>query len=103
MSRATMAAISATGYFNPNSLIAVRLLDAPRKHASIDKDFLRQSILRALLRLRDALYDKPFYRLVHAEGDGLPGLTHRPLRRCVRGAGHDCGHGSADRTAARGA
>ena len=28
------------------------------------------------LKLREALYDKPFYRLtVHAEGDGLPGLT----------------------------
>ena len=25
--------------------------------------------------MRDSLYDKPFYRLVHAEGDHLPGLT----------------------------
>jgi len=25
--------------------------------------------------LRDAAYGKPFYRLVHAEGDGLPGLV----------------------------
>jgi 23S rRNA (cytosine1962-C5)-methyltransferase len=28
----------------------------------------------AALRLRSALHDAPFYRLVHAEGDGLPGL-----------------------------
>ena len=27
------------------------------------------------MALRDALYEKPFYRLVHAEGDGLPGLV----------------------------
>ena len=27
------------------------------------------------LALRTVIYDKPFYRLVHAEGDGLPGLT----------------------------
>ncbi len=33
------------------------------------------NILRAPVILRDALYGKPFYRLVHAEGDGLPGLT----------------------------
>ena len=25
--------------------------------------------------MRDALYAKPYYRLLHAEGDGLPGLT----------------------------
>jgi 23S rRNA (cytosine1962-C5)-methyltransferase len=30
--------------------------------------------LKDALRLREALHDAPFYRLVHAEGDGLPGL-----------------------------
>src|SRR5690606_26099198 len=25
--------------------------------------------------LRDTLYDAPFYRLIHSEGDGLPGLV----------------------------
>ncbi|HWD49434.1 MAG TPA: class I SAM-dependent methyltransferase, partial [Rhizomicrobium sp.] len=31
--------------------------------------------LRRALKLREAIYDAPFYRLVHAEGDGLPGLV----------------------------
>jgi 23S rRNA (cytosine1962-C5)-methyltransferase len=62
-----------TGYFNPRSLIAVRLLDrAP--DTAIDDAFLAHHIERAL-KLREALYARPFYRLVHAEGDGLPGLT----------------------------
>jgi len=62
-----------TGYFNPKSLIAVRLL-TEECDAVIDKDFFAQRLGRAL-RLRDSLYDKPFYRLVHAEGDHLPGLV----------------------------
>ncbi len=62
-----------TGYFNPQSLIGVRLLE-PEKDAPIGKDFFAKHFARARA-LRDALYGKPFYRLVHAEGDGLPGLT----------------------------
>jgi 23S rRNA (cytosine1962-C5)-methyltransferase len=62
-----------TGYFNPKSLIGVRLLD-PAADAAIGQAFFTERLLRALA-LRDALYDRPFYRLVHAEGDGLPGLT----------------------------
>ena len=62
-----------TGYFNPKSLIAVRLL-ADTCDTVIDADFFAGRIGRAL-RLRDSLYDKPFYRLVHAEGDHLPGLV----------------------------
>jgi len=62
-----------TGYFNPQSLIGVRLLD-PEKDAPIDKAFFAKRFARART-LRDALYGKPYYRLVHAEGDGLPGLT----------------------------
>jgi len=62
-----------TGYFNPKSLIAVRLL-ARECGAAVDATFFATHLGRAL-KLRQALYDKPFYRLVHAEGDGLPGLT----------------------------
>ncbi len=62
-----------TGYFNSKSLIAVRLL-ARENGAAIDATFFAGRIKRALA-LRDMLYAKPFYRLVHAEGDGLPGLT----------------------------
>jgi len=62
-----------TGYFNIKSLIAIRLLDAA-PDADIGKEFFVGRLSRALLR-REAFYAKPFYRLVHAEGDGLPGLT----------------------------
>src|SRR5678815_3074959 len=62
-----------TGYFNPKSLIAVRLL-AQDCDAVIDAGFFAQRLRRALA-LRDSLYDKPFYRLFHAEGDGVPGLV----------------------------
>lgn len=61
-----------TGYFNPKSLIAVRLL-APAE-AAIDAEFFEQR-LRSALALRERFYQAPFYRLVHAEGDGLPGLV----------------------------
>lgn len=62
-----------TGYFNPRSLIAVRLLDSAGD-VRIDADFFVR-LLRRAAAIRDAIYTKPFYRLVHAEGDGLPGLT----------------------------
>jgi 23S rRNA (cytosine1962-C5)-methyltransferase len=62
-----------SGYFNPKSLIAVRLL-ARENDVPVDAAFFAARLKRALA-LRGALYEKPFYRLVHAEGDGLPGLT----------------------------
>ncbi|GAA0581639.1 class I SAM-dependent rRNA methyltransferase [Rhizomicrobium electricum] len=62
-----------TGFFNPKSLIAVRLVD-PALDVVLDEDFFAAKFARALA-LRDALYASPFYRLVHAEGDLLPGLV----------------------------
>ena len=62
-----------TGYFNPKSLIAVRLL-AEACDTAIDADFFVARLKRAL-ELRDSLYPNPFYRLLHAEGDGVPGLV----------------------------
>jgi len=70
-----------TGYFNVKSLIALRLLDA-EPDAKIGKEFFVEHLSRALTR-REAFYDKPFYRLVHAEGDGLPGLTIDRFGDCV--------------------
>jgi 23S rRNA (cytosine1962-C5)-methyltransferase len=61
------------GYYNANSLIAVRLLEAA-PGTDIDAAFIAGRISRALA-LRGTLFDRPFYRLVHAEGDRLPGLT----------------------------
>jgi 23S rRNA (cytosine1962-C5)-methyltransferase len=62
-----------TGLFNPRSLIAVRLV-SDGCDAAIDREFFAERFTRAVA-LRDMLYAKPFYRLVHAEGDGLPGLV----------------------------
>jgi 23S rRNA (cytosine1962-C5)-methyltransferase len=41
--------------------------------AVIDGDFLTERLRRAV-ELRDRLFARPYYRLVHAEADGLPGL-----------------------------
>ncbi|MGE5504278.1 MAG: class I SAM-dependent rRNA methyltransferase [Actinomycetota bacterium] len=59
--------------FNPHSLIAVRLLDRDAGR-TVDAAFLAER-LGAALALRQALYDRPFYRLVHSEADRLPGLV----------------------------
>jgi 23S rRNA (cytosine1962-C5)-methyltransferase len=59
-------------FYNPHSLIALRLLGLSAA-APIDAGFLADRLARALA-LREALYDRPFYRLVHAEADRLPGL-----------------------------
>ncbi|RBI86535.1 RlmI/RlmK family 23S rRNA methyltransferase [Rhodosalinus halophilus] len=63
----------ATVAVNPASKIAVRVLDSDPA-ARIDADWLRARLARAL-DLRALLHDAPFYRLVHAEGDGLPGVV----------------------------
>lgn len=59
--------------FNPHSLIAARLIDR-RPKTVIDAGWLEQR-LKASLSLRKHLFDAPYYRLVHAEADGLPGLV----------------------------
>ena len=58
---------------NPQSRIMARVLDR-NLSATIDADWLGQRLTRALA-LRTRLYDTPFYRLVHAEADGLPGVV----------------------------
>ncbi len=62
----------AVAMFNPRSLIAVRIL-SPDPDTAIDDAFLAGRLGRAL-ELRERFHDTPFYRLVNAEGDGLPGL-----------------------------
>ena len=59
--------------FNPHTLIAARLLDRDAGR-EIGKRFFARRLERAL-KLRERLYDRPYYRLVHAEADGLPGLV----------------------------
>lgn len=58
--------------FNADSAISARLLDADPK-AEIDADWLDARLTSALAH-RERLFDRPFYRLVHAEADFLPGL-----------------------------
>jgi len=62
-----------TGFFNPKSLIAVRLVDRALDVA-VDETFFVAKFARAQA-VREALFAAPYYRLAHAEGDGLPGLT----------------------------
>ena len=58
---------------NPKSRIMGRVLDLDTS-AEIGEAWLRERLARALA-LREKLYDAPYYRLIHAEGDGLPGVV----------------------------
>ncbi|MBI5657372.1 MAG: class I SAM-dependent rRNA methyltransferase [Geobacter sp.] len=63
-----------TGYYNPHSLIAARLLS--RSRIDIDSVTFYLERLRQALNLRRSLYpDMATFRLVHGEGDFLPGLV----------------------------
>jgi 23S rRNA (cytosine1962-C5)-methyltransferase len=64
--------VLATVTVNPRSKIIARVLDRDAE-ARIDRDWIAARISRALT-LRERLFDAPFYRLVHAEADGLPGV-----------------------------
>lgn len=66
--RAPLATVAVT----PASKIAARVLDRTPDTA-IDATWLSSKLAQAL-SLRERLYEAPFYRLVHAEGDGLPGV-----------------------------
>lgn len=58
---------------NPASRIMARVMDRDCA-AVIDAAWLRERLARALA-LRERLFEAPFYRLVHAEADGLPGVV----------------------------
>ncbi|MEL6643862.1 MAG: class I SAM-dependent rRNA methyltransferase [Pseudomonadota bacterium] len=57
---------------NTGSKIAARMLDRDAD-AVVDTEWLRQRLATALA-LRTRLFPDPFYRLIHAEADGLPGV-----------------------------
>lgn len=63
----------AHAYVNPASLICARVTSR-NKHQPFNSTVLRDR-LSAALALRTRLYNEPFYRLIHSEGDLLPGLT----------------------------
>ncbi|MEO9682698.1 MAG: class I SAM-dependent rRNA methyltransferase [Tateyamaria sp.] len=58
---------------NPESKIIARMIDRNVK-AVIDTEWFATRLTRAL-DLRNRLFDAPFYRLIHAEADGLPGVV----------------------------
>jgi len=60
-------------YVNPHSLIAARILS---RHAGFAPgQGLLVHRLNVALALRQRLYARPYYRLVHGEADELPGLV----------------------------
>ncbi len=59
-------------YVNPQSLISARLMSR-NSQERLNKELLVKRISAALV-LRERLFAKPYYRLVFAEGDYLPGL-----------------------------
>ena len=59
--------------FNSISKISVRILDLDPQ-AEITLSWITDKVSRAT-KMRDRLYEHPYYRLVHAESDGLPGVV----------------------------
>ena len=62
----------ATAAFNVNSKITLRILDLiPNQKIDLYWISLR---IKVAFDLRERIFDSPFYRLIHAEADGLPGV-----------------------------
>ncbi len=57
---------------NPVSKIMCRVLDRDIG-AQLDADWFETRLRRAL-EMRERLFDAPYYRLIHAEADGFPGV-----------------------------
>ncbi len=62
-----------SAYMEPQSLICARLY-APGEQCAPDHAFFQRR-LTAALALREAVFDKPFYRLVYGDSDGIPGVV----------------------------
>ena len=58
---------------NPKSKIIARMIDRDIG-AVVDEAWFAARLSRALA-LRARLFDQPYYRLIHAEADGLPGVV----------------------------
>lgn len=69
------------GSFNPRTLICGRIFarDGVEK---IDREWFRARIKNAL-NVRGRFFSEPYYRLVHSEADGLPGLVIDRFDRCL--------------------
>ena len=60
-------------FASPQSLICARLISRD-VNATIDSAFFHKRLQQALT-LRQRQFDQPYYRLIHGEGDFLPGLV----------------------------
>ncbi len=60
------------GYINPNNLLCARIITRDYRIA-IDRSLFVHKFNIAL-SLRQRVFDKPFYRVIYGESDGLPGL-----------------------------
>ncbi|WP_456379629.1 class I SAM-dependent rRNA methyltransferase [Thiolapillus sp.] len=63
----------AWAYVNPNSLICARIVSRQQDHL-LDQSLLVHRI-KVALGLRERIYKQPYYRLLFAESDGVPGLV----------------------------
>jgi 23S rRNA (cytosine1962-C5)-methyltransferase len=59
-------------YVNPQSLLCARIVNRDIKYPLDHSLFIHK--LNVALSLRERIFDKPYYRAVYGEGDGLPGL-----------------------------
>ena len=62
-----------SGYVNPHTLICARLVSRDAQYR-LDASLLVHR-LQVALALRERLWSRPFYRLLHGEGDAVPGLV----------------------------
>jgi len=69
------------GFYNPHSLIAVRLLT--KLDQPIDRNFFRNRLIQSIRGRRLVYPDADALRLVHSESDGLPGLIVDMYNRAV--------------------
>lgn len=65
--------VMGTAYINPQTLVCARLLSR-KGNIKCGVNFFKERLSIALI-LREKMFDKPFYRLVFGESDGLPGLV----------------------------
>lgn len=61
------------GYVNSHSLISARIVTRNREYPFSESLIVHR--LKVALGLRDRLYGKPWYRLLYADSDFLPGLV----------------------------
>lgn len=63
----------ARGYFNPRPQLCGRVL-THKAEEKIERFFVYHHVEHAIV-YRDKIFGQPYYRLIHGEADGLPGLV----------------------------